>query len=443
MTKKTGGNPKSKPKGTSDKMEKLVSLCKRRGFIFPSSQIYGGINGLWDFGPLGTELKRNVRDDWWLVNVRWRDDVVGMDTSIITHPEVWRASGHLEGFHDQLVDCKSCKQRFRVDKIEGESCPECGGDLTDPRKFHLMFRTQLGAVAEDTVDVYLRPETCQSLFLNFKDIVSVARTKLPFGIAQVGKSFRNEVTPRNFIFRSREFEQMEIEFFCRADEENKWFDDWLEKRQEWYVDVGIKPDRIRQMPHDKKELAHYAKKAVDIQYEFPCGWQEMEGIHNRGDFDLSQHTKFSGKDLSYFDDTTGERFVPSCIESSAGLDRTVLALLCDAYEEEPERVVLRFSPLIAPVKVGVFPLVKRDNLPDIARDIQRKLQKKFVAVYDEGGSIGRRYRRQDEIGTPFGVTVDYDTLEDETVTLRERDSMEQRRLKIDDLAGEIENACVR
>jgi glycyl-tRNA synthetase len=430
-------------KKKQDRMDKLVSLCKRRGFIFPSSQIYGGISGLWDFGPLGAELKRNVRDDWWLMNVRRRDDVVGMDTSIITHPEVWKASGHLDGFHDELVDCKECKQRFRTDKIDGDKCPECGGELTDPRKFHLMFRTQLGAVADETLEVYLRPETCQSLFLNFKEIQSVARVKVPFGIAQVGKSFRNEVTPRNFIFRSREFEQMEIEFFCHPDEENKWFDDWLAKRQQWFLDIGIKPERLRSMPHDNKELAHYAKKAVDLQYEFPFGWQEIEGIHNRGDFDLSQHTKFSGKDLSYFDDETGNKYTPSCIESSVGLDRTVLALLCDAYDEEPERVVLRFSPLIAPVKAGVFPLVKKDGLAELAQKIEHDLRKKFATVYDGGGSIGRRYRRQDEVGTPFGITVDYETLENETVTLRERDSMDQRRLKIADLADTIEKACVR
>ena len=430
-------------KKKQDRMDKLVSLCKRRGFIFPSSQIYGGISGLWDFGPLGAELKRNVRDDWWLMNVRRRDDVVGMDTSIITHPEVWKASGHLDGFHDELVDCKSCKQRFRTDKIDGDKCPECGGELTDPRKFHLMFRTQLGAIADESLEVYLRPETCQSLFLNFKEIQSVARVKVPFGIAQVGKSFRNEVTPRNFIFRSREFEQMEIEFFCHADEENKWFDDWLAKRQQWFLDIGIKPERLRSMPHDDKELAHYAKKAVDLQYEFPFGWQEIEGIHNRGDFDLSQHTKFSGKDLSYFDEATGNKYTPSCIESSVGLDRTVLALLCDAYEEEPERVVLRFSPMIAPIKAGVFPLVKKDGLAELAQKIEHDLRKKFATVYDGGGSIGRRYRRQDEIGTPFGITVDYETLENETVTLRERDSMDQRRLKIAELAGTIEKACVR
>ena len=443
MAKKGSNQSKPAPESKSDTMEKLVSLCKRRGFILPSSQIYGGISGLWDYGPVGAELKRNIRDDWWLVNVRWRDDVVGMDTSIITHPQVWRASGHLDGFHDLMVDCKSCKQRFRADQIAGNVCPECGGELTEPRKFHLMFRTQLGAVAEDTVEVYLRPETCQSLFLNFKEIQSIARMKLPFGIAQVGKSFRNEVTPRNFIFRSREFEQMEIEYFCSPDNEDRWFDDWLAKRQQWFLDIGIKPERLRPVQHDKKELAHYAKKAFDIQYEFPFGWQEVEGIHNRGSFDLSQHAKFSGKDLSYFDEATGKKFTPSVIEASVGLDRTLLAVLCDAYDEEPERVVLRFSPLIAPVKVGVFPLVKKDNLPDIARKIELNLRRKFVTAYDEGGSIGRRYRRQDEIGTPFGVTVDYDTLENETVTLRERDSMEQRRLKIDDLAREIERACTR
>jgi len=424
-------------------MEKLVALCKRRGLISPSSQIYGGINGCWDYGHVGVELKRNVKDDWWLVNVRMRDDIVGMDSSIIMHPAVWQASGHVDGFNDLLVDCKSCKQRFRIDHLDGKVCPDCGGELTEPKSFNLMFKTHLGAVESDATDVYLRPETCQSIFVNFKEVQTVSRQKVPFGIAQIGKSFRNEVTPRNFTFRSREFEQMEIEYFCHESDAQKYYTEWCERRMQWYVDLGIKPDNLRMREFTGDELAHYARACTDIEYKFPFGWQELEGIADRGTYDLEHHSDSSRKDLSYYDEARKEKYMPTVIEPSAGVDRTVLALLSDAYDEEPERVVLRLSPLVAPVKVGVFPLVKKERLPEIARGIYDRLRRNFVAVYDEGGSVGRRYRRLDEIGTPYCITVDFQTQEDDTVTLRDRDSMEQQRLKIDDLESFLKERCTR
>ncbi len=424
-------------------MEKLVALCKRRGLISQSSQLYGGINGCWDYGPVGVELKRNVKDDWWLVNVRMRDDIVGMDSSIIMHPAVWQASGHVDGFNDMLVDCKSCKQRFRVDHIEGDRCPDCGGELTEAKAFNLMFKTHLGAVEADATDVYLRPETCQSIFVNFKEVQTVSRQKVPFGIAQLGKSFRNEVTPRNFIFRSREFEQMEIEYFCHEEDAAHYYDEWRERRMQWYVDLGIKRENLRFREFEDDELAHYARACTDIEYKFPFGWQELEGIADRGTYDLEHHSQHSRKDLSYFDETRKEKYLPTVIEPSAGVDRTVLALLCDAYDEEPERIVLRLSPLVAPVKVGVFPLVKKQRLPEIARSIYDRLRRKFVAVYDEGGSVGRRYRRLDEIGTPYCVTVDFQTQDDDTVTVRDRDSMDQDRVKIDEIEQYLEQRCTR
>ncbi len=422
-----------KNSSSNDTMEKLVALCKRRGIIFPSSGIYGGINGCWDYGPVGVELRNNVKAHWWRTNVTLRDDVVGMDASIITHPQVWVASGHVDQFHDLMVDCKKCKQRFRQDHLEGDKCPECGGELTEPKSFDLMFKTTLGASAESSTTVYLRPETCQSLFVDFKEVLAVSRQKVPFGIAQVGKSFRNEVTPRNFTFRSREFEQMEIEFFVTEADEPKFFDEWREERMNWYRAIGIREENLRFREHRPDELAHYAKKCVDIEFQFPFGWGELEGIANRGNYDLSQHSKFSNKDLSYFDEATKTKFLPSVIETSAGVDRTMLAVLADAYAEEEDRVVLRLSPAIAPIKVGVYPLVNKEGLPETAQKINDKLRRRITTVYDSGGSIGRRYRRQDEIGTPFGITVDFQTLEDETVTLRERDSMEQVRVKIDEL----------
>jgi len=424
-------------------MEKLVALCKRRGLICPSSQIYGGISGCWDYGPLGVELKRNIKDDWWLVNVQLRDDIVGMDSSIIMHPDVWRASGHVDGFNDLLVDCKSCKQRFRQDHLDGDRCPDCGGELTEPKSFNLMFKTQLGAVESGSTEVYLRPETCQSIFVNFKDIQTVSRQKVPFGIAQIGKSFRNEVTPRNFIFRSREFEQMEIEYFCHEQEAGGYYTEWCDRRMQWYIDLGIKRDNLRSREFADDELAHYARACTDIEYRFPFGWHELEGVADRGTYDLVHHSESSRKDLSYFDEGRDQKYMPTVIEPSAGVDRTLLALLCDGYDEEPDRVVLRLSPIVAPVKAAVFPLVKKERLPEIARGIFTRLRHRFVAVYDEGGSIGRRYRRMDEVGTPYCVTVDFQTQDDETVTVRERDSMEQDRIKIDEIEPFLDARCRR
>jgi len=426
-------------------VEKIVSLCKRRGFIFQSSGIYGGINGCWDFGPLGVELKKNIKDDWWYVFVRQRDDMVGLDASIIMHPQVWVASGHVEQFHDMLVDCKECRHRFREDHLESPVCPDCGGELTEPKAFNSMLKTRLGVSDDSSVETYLRPETCQSIFVDFKEVYSSSRLKIPFGIAQIGKSFRNEVNPRNFIFRSREFEQMEIEFFCKEEEEEKWFAHWQEVIWQWYLDIGLNPERLRWYEHPKESLAHYSKRTVDVEYEFAFGWGELQGIANRGTYDLTQHSKSSGKDLSFFDPETKERLVPTVIEPSAGVDRTCLAVLCDAYHEDviegEQRVVMRFSPRLAPIKAGVFPLVKKDGLADIARDFERKLRRRFTTFYDQGGAIGRRYRRMDEIGTPFCITVDYETKDNETVTVRERDTTEQVRMKMSEVAAYIEQRC--
>lgn len=426
-------------------MEKIVSLCKRRGFIFQSSGIYGGINGCWDFGPLGVELKKNIKDDWWYVFVRQRDDMVGLDASIIMHPQVWVASGHVEQFHDMLVDCKECRHRFREDHLELPVCPDCGGELTEPRAFNSMLKTRLGVSDDSAVETYLRPETCQAIFVDFKEVYSSSRMKIPFGIAQIGKSFRNEVNPRNFIFRSREFEQMEIEFFCREEEEEKWFAHWQEAVWKWYLEIGLNPERLRWYEHPKESLAHYSKRTVDVEYEFAFGWGELQGIANRGCYDLTQHSKSSGKDLSFFDPEAKERLMPTVIEPSAGVDRTCLAVLCDAYHEDviegEQRVVMRFNPRIAPIKAGVFPLVKKDGLADLARDFERKLRRRFTTFYDQGGAIGRRYRRMDEIGTPYCITVDYETKENETVTVRERDTTEQVRMKMSEVAAYIEQRC--
>lgn len=422
-------------------MEKLVSLCKRKGFIYQSSGIYGGINGCWDFGPLGVELKRNLKDDWWYTFVRMRDDMVGLDASIIMHPQVWVASGHVEAFHDMLVDCKECKKRFRQDHLEGDRCPDCGGELTEPKAFNSMLRTRLGVSDDTAVDTYLRPETCQSIFVDFKEVCSSTRVKLPFGIAQVGKSFRNEVNPRNFIFRSREFEQMEIEFFCRQEEEEAWFDRWQADIWKWYLDIGLHENKLRWFEHPKETLAHYSKRTVDVEYEFPFGWGELQGLANRGSYDLTQHSKHSGKDLSYFDQERNEHIVPTVIEPSAGADRTTLAVLCDAYDEEEvkgeTRVVMRFKPQLAPIKAAILPLVKKDGLADIAETLEKKLRRKFATYYDHAGAIGRRYRRMDEVGTPYCICVDYETKENETVTIRERDSMEQVRMPMAELADYI------
>jgi glycyl-tRNA synthetase len=423
-------------------VDKIVSLCKRRGFIFQSSGIYGGINGCWDFGPLGVELKRNLKNDWWYVFVSQREDMVGLDASIITHPSVWVASGHVEQFHDMLTDCKECRHRFRSDHLEGDRCPDCGGELTEPRAFNSMLRTKLGVSDDTAVETYLRPETCQSIFVDFKDIYSSSRVKVPFGIAQVGKSFRNEVNPRNFIFRSREFEQMEIEFFCKEEDEVAWFDRWQKDIWQWYLDIGISEQKLRWYEHPKESLAHYSKRTIDVEYEFPFGWGELQGLANRGTFDLTAHSKHSGKDLSYFDPESREKFIPTVIEPSAGADRTCLAVLCDAYDEEEvegeTRIVMRFHPRLAPIKAGIFPLVKKNGLAEIGRDLEKKLRRKFATIYDEGGAIGRRYRRMDEIGTPYCICVDFQTKEDETVTIRDRDTMEQIRIKMDEVESYIE-----
>ncbi len=425
-------------KKESGVMEKLVSLCKRRGFIFQSSEIYGGINSCYDYGPLGIELKKNIKDLWWRSLVYERDDIEGLDASILMHPRVWEASGHIEGFTDPLVDCKKCKNRFKEDQLtNSDKCPVCGGELTDSRKFNLMFKTFMGPVENEANVVYMRPETAQGIYVNFHNVRESARQKIPFGIAQIGKAFRNEITPGNFTFRTREFEQMEMQFFVNPEEDEKWFEYWKEERLKWFTRLGIKKEKLRFHEHGKNELAHYAKKAFDIEYEFPFDWQEIEGIHNRTNFDLTRHQEFSGKDLRYFDDGRGEKYIPYIIETSIGCDRTLLAVLIDAYEEEEERVVLKFAPEIAPIRVAVFPLVKKDGMPEIAHKIADDLGGKFRVFYDEKGAIGRRYRRMDEAGTPFCVTVDNETLENNTVTIRYRDSMKQERVEVNKVRSYI------
>jgi len=517
---------------TNDLMEKIVALCKRRGFIFPSSEIYGGINGFWDYGPLGVELKRNVKHAWWEDIVRRREDILGLDCAIIMNPKVWQASGHVAGFNDPMVDCKACKARFRADQFEryhllaadevpdqvpsvheqwqrfkgveptarfvaetgndtaalqilvrrtldskrakvrtvpcadgpaielfvqdgnksyymnptpveeglaaDDRCPNCGGEFTEARKFNLMFDTHAGAIKDDANRVYLRPETAQGIFVNYKNVLDTSRMKLPFGIAQIGKAFRNEINPRNYTFRSREFEQMEIEFFCRPDQADRWYETWRETRYQWYVDHGLTSSKLRLRDHEKDELAHYAKACADVEYEFPFGISELEGIANRTDFDLTQHQEHSGRDMTYFDDETKERFIPYVIEPSGGVDRATLAFLCEAYceDEAPDekgtprkRTVMKFHPRLAPIKVAVFPLVKKEGMPEIAQKIyQDILAAGLSCFYDEKGAVGRRYRRQDEAGTPFCVTVDGQTLEDQTVTIRDRDSLTQHRI---------------
>ena len=436
-------------------MEKIVSLCKRRGFIFQSSEIYGGLSGCWDYGPLGVELKRNLKNYWWRVTVHERDDVVGMDGSILMNRAVWKASGHEDTFSDPMVDCRSCKARLRADQVierkDVQQCPNCGGkDLTEPRPFNLMFKTYVGATEDESSVTYLRPETAQSIFVQFKNILEVSRKKLPFGIAQIGKAFRNEINPRNFTFRSREFEQMELEYFCRAEEGMKLLDYWLEERLKFYENIGISRDRLHVKTVPDEERAFYSRGTYDIEFDFPFGRQELEGVAYRTDYDLLQHQKASGKSLEYFDEETKQRFVPHVVEPSAGVDRTVLALICEAYstDEAPDekgkmetRLVLRFHPRMAPIKCGIFPLLKNnDQLVAKAQEIVGLLRADMNVFYDESGAIGRRYRRQDEIGTPFGVTVDFETLGEkndaltDTVTLRERDSMKQERVKINDLA---------
>jgi len=423
-------------------MEKIVSLCKRRGFIFPSSEIYGGLGSCWDYGPLGVELKRNIKDAWWRAAVQERDDMTGLDASIIMHPQIWVASGHVEGFSDPLVECKACNLRWRSTDLNGSSCPDCGGELTEPKLFNLMFKTFMGPVEDEASVVYLRPETAQGIFVNFDNVLATSRKKLPFGIAQIGKSFRNEITTGNFIFRTREFEQMEIEYFVKPGSDEKWFDYWVQERFNWYLKLGIKQENLRLRRHGKEELAHYAKDCYDIEYLFPMGWAELEGIANRGDYDLVQHAKHSGKTLSYFDGEAGERYTPYVIEPSAGVDRSALALLIDAYDEElaegETRVVLHFRPELAPIKVAILPLSRNEKLVPLAREVYTKLRRYFMMQYDDAQSIGRRYRRQDEIGTPFCVTIDFQSMEDNQVTIRERDSMAQIRLPIEEVVKTLQ-----
>ena len=430
-------------------MEKIVSLCKRRGLIFPASEIYGGIANTYDYGHYGVLLKNNVVAQWWKAMIQERDDIVALDSAIIQHPRTWEASGHLAGFTDPLVQCLGkCKQRFREDHLreaqpEGElRCPVCGGELTEPRAFNLMFETTVGPVAESGSTVYLRPETAQGIFLDYKTTLQYSRKRPPFGIAQVGKSFRNEITPGNFVFRTLEFEQMEMEFFVPPAEAQQWHEHWLEQRMEWYVGLGIDREKLRLRAHDADELSHYSSATSDVEYLYPIGWSELEGIANRGDFDLRQHQEFSGEKLEYVDPQTKERYLPHVIEPAAGLGRTMLALLCDAYDEDEQggeqRTVLRLHPKVAPIKVAVLPLLRKDGHPELAREVYEDLRTRMSAEYDSGGHIGKRYRRQDEIGTPFAVTIDHQSVEDHTVTLRQRDSLQQDRIPIADLAGHLE-----
>ena len=470
-------------------MDKLVSLCKRRGFIFQSSEIYGGLNGAWDYGHLGVELLRNIKDEWWKA-MTYREDIEGIDAAILMHPRVWEASGHVENFTDPMVDCKQCKSRYRLDilfedvsikkqkevlrelnpqRFQGQqkdefiaeefkkiaetssssvlpalSCPNCGnkGTFTDARKFNLMFKTFVGPVEDSGAVVYLRPETAQGIFVNFLNVQAASRQKLPFGIAQIGKAFRNEINTKNFLFRTREFEQMEMQFFVKPGTDDKWFEYWREHRMEWFIDLGMKKDKLQWHQHEPDKLAHYAKNAYDIEYLFPFGWGEIEGVHNRTDFDLSRHEQFSGKSLKYFDEETKEKFTPFIIETSAGASRSLMAFLVNAYHEEEamsaegkmeQRVVMKFHPKLAPIKAAIFPLVNRDGMPEIAKKIEHELRPHFLVFYDDSGAVGRRYRRQDEVGTPYCITVDSQTLQDQTVTIRERDSMVQERVAIDKL----------
>lgn len=471
----------------NDTTEKIVSLSKRRGFVFQSSEIYGGLNGCYDYGPLGVELLRNIKEAWWR-EMTYRNDIEGLDASILMHPKVWEASGHIENFSDPMIDCKNCKSRFRVDYlIEGLSkknlkeiagsetpeaiakiieevldpaksaeviakitCPNCGmkGQFTEARSFNLMFKTYIGPLEESSNAVYLRPETAQGIYVNFNNVRESSRQKLPFGIAQVGKAFRNEINTKNFLFRTREFEQMEMQFFVKPGEDNKWFEYWKEQRVNWFVKYGMKREKLKFHEHEK--LAHYAKAAFDIEFEFPFGWGEIEGIHNRTDFDLKRHSEFSGKKIEYFDDQTKERFIPYVVETAVGASRSFFAFLCNGYDEEEVkkensdgsssseiRTVMHFHPSLAPIKAAIFPLVNRDGMPEIANGITDELKKSFKVFYDESGAVGRRYRRQDECGTPYCITVDSQTIEDGTVTIRERDSMQQERINKDNLHAYI------
>ncbi|MCW3068291.1 MAG: glycyl-tRNA synthetase [Solirubrobacterales bacterium] len=472
MTAPSSSDPDSSAtSGDVVTMDKIVALSKRRGFVFPSSEIYGGVGSTYDFGHYGVLLKGNVKGEWWRAMLQERDDIVAIDSAILQHPRVWEASGHLAGFTDPLVDCRTCGQRFRADHLAELQCgrkpskhpgeaDEC--DLTEARDFNLMFETTIGPVKESGATAYLRPETAQGIFINFKNVLQFSRKRPPFGIAQIGKSFRNEITPGNFIFRTREFEQMEMEFFVPPDQAEQWFEHWLGERERWYYELGIRPDHLRLRVHDADELSHYSSATSDVEYLFPptsstgaaglpdgeARWSELEGIANRGDFDLTRHTEFSGQKLEYFDQATGERYVPHVIEPAAGVDRATLAFLVDAYDEEfveregtgegEKRIVLRLHPRLAPVKAAVLPLVSKDGQPELAREVHRAIRARVQAEYDAGGAIGRRYRRQDEIGTPFCLTIDHQSLEDGTLTLRDRDSLEQERLPIEGIAEEIE-----
>ena len=423
-------------------LETLVSLSKRRGFVFQSSEIYGGLGSVWDYGPLGVELKRNVKDAWWKAMVRDRDDVVGIDAAILMHPDVWVASGHVSSFSDPLVECASCHRRFREDQVEGKVCPECGGELGAPRQFNLMFKTHIGPVESEDNIIYLRPETAQAMFVNFENVQMSTRKKVPFGIAQQGKSFRNEITPGNFIFRTREFEQMEMEFFCKPGTDDEWHRYWIEFSMDWFKRFGLRGDKLKVREHTKDELPHYSKASADVEFEFPWGWGELETISNRTDYDLKAHTQRSGKDLSYFDEESKERYVPFVVEPAMGADRSALAFLADAYDEEGEgkdlRVVLRFHPDIAPVQVAVLPLSRNEKLTPKAREVYDTLRTVFTTQYDDTQSIGRRYRRQDEIGTPLCVTIDFETVEnDNAVTIRNRDSMAQVRVPVSGLVQAV------
>ena len=431
-------------------MDTIVSLCKRRGFIFQASEIYGGQGGSWDYGPLGVELKNNIKRAWWRAMVMERDDIVGLDSAIIQNPRAWEASGHISHFTDPMVDCRNCKHRFRADHVN-DTCPDCGakGSFTEARMFNLMFKTFVGPVEESAATVYLRPETAQGIFVNFANVLTATRRKLPFGIAQVGKSFRNEITPGNFTFRSREFEQMEMEFFVRPGADEEWYRTWIQERLDWYVRLGMDPAHLTLREHAKEELSHYSKGTTDIEYLFPMGWSELEGIANRTDYDLKQHAEFSGERLTYFDEETNDHLVPYVIEPAAGVDRATLAFLIDAYREEEApaaggktetRIVLKLHNDLAPVKVAVLPLSRNEKLTPTAKEVYGLLRnglRDCLVQYDDAQSIGRRYRRQDEIGTPYCVTVDFDSLEDRAVTIRDRDSMAQERVPIAELAAAL------
>ncbi len=439
-----------------DLMDRIVSLCKRRGFVFQASEVYGGLSSCYDYGPLGVELKRNVKEQWWRAMVTTRRDIVGIDSAILQSPRVWETSGHVEGFSDPLVDCRQCKSRFRADPLEGDACPSCGavGTLTEPREFNLMFRTFMGAMQDTAATVYLRPETAQGIFTNFLNVMNSGRLKPPFGVAQIGKSFRNEITPGNFVFRTREFEQMEMEYFVPPADEDRWYEYWIQERFDWYQRLGIRKEKLRLRVHGDDELAHYSSGCTDVEYEFPFGWGELEGIAKRGSFDLGRHSEASGVGLSYFDEETKERYTPHVIEPAGGCDRTAMTFLVDAYEEQEVgkddkgvadvRTVLHFDPRIAPITVAVFPLVKKAGMPELADELEAKLRRAgFRTFYDQKGAIGRRYRRQDEVGTPWCVTIDGESVEAEperaTVTIRDRDSMQQERVRVDDVVAWLQS----